>query len=590
MFSLRAFLGWLLLATACLGPALQAPAQTVGVSVSVTPRRIGVGDEAMVLLKVINGKASDLPQTVTADGLKITLLPDTNSSYKMINGVTSSEIHYYYRVIGEREGRLTVPPIPLSVNGQATVTDPLTLEVIKRKPGDLTLDASKPYFLRLECAQTEIYEGQSVPIKITVYSRSNINQINPPDVQVSDNGQLKAFAKELEQTNVDIDGYTFITASLSGEVTGLRPGELLLGPANMGVKLMESNDLMGGFGRSLFTQSVLRQLASNALTLQVMPLPAEGRPASFRSGSVGAFEVALEASPKELQAGDPLSIELTVSGVGNLDSVEAPLFQPANAEDWRVFEPKKTVVGGRDGKPGQAIFSQVVIPRRPVTELPSFEFGFFDPKTAAYGVRRTQPVPLRVTQDAALTAAAPGGNGGAPQPLIPGAPGTARMAPLDKPRPDYPDILHISSLPLKLAPPPRPVLATNGFWLAQIPPALALFGLAGWGAWRRLRESSTHRPRKAMPENYRTLRHRLDEPGVRASRLAFLQAAAACLDHLRSQPHSPEVGRDLGHLNARIQQELYGPQSRQSPETPLPEPDALDITRSLDQLSPDRRS
>ncbi len=561
-------------------------AQEPSVSVNLVGKRIGIGEQAVLLIKVANAQAEGFPETVAADGLKVEFR-GSNTTRKFVNGVFSLEIDFYYQITGEREGTLTVPPIPFTLNGKATATTTQSIEVFKRKPGDLAIDASKPYFARLECGAAEIYEGQTLPIALTVYSRSNIHQINPPDVQISDNGQVHAFSREVEQKTIEVDGYTFITAGIKSQVTALRPGEMTLGPGNIVATILESSDPFGMGSRSLFTQTVPRKMSTNSLSIVVKPLPTEGRPASFRMGSVGNFDLGLEVSPRELQAGDPLSIELTLSGQGSLESIEAPVFMPANKDDWRIFDPKKTIEPGEEGKPGKAVFTQVIIPKKPVAALPPFEFGFFDPQTATYGVRRTEPVPLKISQDTALAGAAQSAGTVAGSDFVSNRP--VDLSPLAKPKAQFADILHISTLPLILKTPPEPLLAAKSFWFAQIPPVLLFFGLAGWGTFRLLRERSSNRPKVAAPESYRSLRHKVDVPETRARRVPFLQAVLACLTQLRHQAvhqkSSAESLAAIDQLSARAQQTLYGPEAQSRPNQPLSDTELAGWIRELDQLA-----
>jgi preprotein translocase subunit SecB len=51
------------------------------------------------------------------------------------------------------------------------------------------------------------------------------------------------------------------------------------------------------------------------------------------------FEVSLNADPRELSVGDPISIEMNVSGSGNFDSLTAPALTTAG--DWKTYPARR---------------------------------------------------------------------------------------------------------------------------------------------------------------------------------------------------------------------------------------------------------
>src|SRR5262249_40120157 len=69
---------------------------------------------------------------------------------------------------------------------------------------------------------------------------------------------------------------------------------------------------------------------SEPLHLEVLPLPDAGKPADF-SGAVGTFDLHVSASPRELKAGDPVTITTTVEGDGNLAAITPPLLPAARS-------------------------------------------------------------------------------------------------------------------------------------------------------------------------------------------------------------------------------------------------------------------
>src|SRR5690606_34729625 len=54
-------------------------------------------------------------------------------------------------------------------------------------------------------------------------------------------------------------------------------------------------------------------IPSNPLSLEVLPLPEQGRPAEF-TGLIGEFRFEAQAAPTEVSVGDPITLTIRVSG------------------------------------------------------------------------------------------------------------------------------------------------------------------------------------------------------------------------------------------------------------------------------------
>lgn len=66
---------------------------------------------------------------------------------------------------------------------------------------------------------------------------------------------------------------------------------------------------------------VKRDIVAPAIDIQVDPLPQ--KPVGF-SGGVGSFSISAKADNKNVKAGDPLTLRVVVSGVGNMKLLKQP--------------------------------------------------------------------------------------------------------------------------------------------------------------------------------------------------------------------------------------------------------------------------
>ena len=131
-------------------------------------------------------------------------------------------------------------------------------------------------------------------------------------------------------------------------------------------------------------------VASDPDALKVLALPAEGRPAGF-SGAVGKFDINSEFSSARTAAGDPLTLRLKVTGMGNFDRVNSamlgrwtagrPTSQPrVRAGRQRRLQRRKEFRTGRhsdEAGPANRAHAGVQL---------------FHPETRRYETKRTAPV------------------------------------------------------------------------------------------------------------------------------------------------------------------------------------------------------
>ena len=159
-----------------------------------------------------------------------------------------------------------------------------------------------------------------------------------------------------------------------------------------------------------FSQEERFALSSEPETLTVRPLPTGGRPDDF-NGAVGtALRVERQVTPPSVQAGEGFSVELTVSGSGNMALWPPPEIRwPRSARAYvdRVDE-QVSSSEGRLG--GVKTFRYLVVPDSagPLT-LPAVNYSYYDLASGGYRTARVGPTALPVApgREAAASAALP---------------------------------------------------------------------------------------------------------------------------------------------------------------------------------------
>ena len=122
---------------------------------------------------------------------------------------------------------------------------------------------------------------------------------------------------------------------------------------------------------------------SNTLRVKVIPLPSQNVPESF-NGAVGSFTLNSSIDKTTVQANEPVSIKLDISGTGNIKLIDAPEIKLPTGFD--KYEPKVSEQINRTGKiSGSKKIEYLVIPRiSGKREIPPIKFSYFDLNKHSY--------------------------------------------------------------------------------------------------------------------------------------------------------------------------------------------------------------
>ena len=140
-------------------------------------------------------------------------------------------------------------------------------------------------------------------------------------------------------------------------------------------------------------QSYPAQRQLEPFALRILPLPAEGRPASF-SGAIGAFRLTGRLSQTNIQPGDIITLTLELAGQGWLGQAAMPA--PAASPLFKYYPAKETL-----REPLRVTTEQVIIPNATnATEIASVRFSFFNPATGHYEESVAGPFRLTLSREA----------------------------------------------------------------------------------------------------------------------------------------------------------------------------------------------
>jgi hypothetical protein len=355
----------------------------------------------------------------------------TNQSYQFINGKVSQsyQITFTYYLQAVKEGSFTVSPAKVFSEGKTFQSNSLTINVSQsassQAPAAQGNQRSAPpgqgqgsttkndIFIKASIDKPKPFQGEQVIITYKIYTTVPISQINISKISSFPGFWSKSLLNDndpLKQSNEVVNGKEYVVADLRKiALYAQRTGEILIEPmelqcvAQVKVENTRSRDPFfdSFFNDPFFNrnfQNVELKVESNPLTIDVNPLPANGKPLDF-SGAVGAFTISSEIDRTELKANEPINLKITITGKGNLELIEAlPLSFPP---DFETYDPKITnnLTKNSSGISGSRTFEYLIIPRNSGEfQIKPVEFSYFDPARQSYSTLSTPRYSIKVNK------------------------------------------------------------------------------------------------------------------------------------------------------------------------------------------------
>lgn len=497
-------------------------AQSITVQASVDQTTVGVQDLVTFQVEIQGASFSDVdtPSAPETEGLSlIQPTPTTRRNVSIINGRIRQSIAFEWTFRPLREGDARIASMTVSIGGKDYRTEAIDLTVVAQsaqagrrnapspwpfstpspRPDDDTVGdqprfTDEDLFIRAIPGTGSVYQNGQIVVSYNLYFRTGIHLRQS---RMADSWDAAGFWREELEVDPSPIPREVVSNGLRYNMIVLkkvaffptRTGKLVIDPLKIETEAYvpyRSSDPWGSFFAPL-GQAQQIEVASEPVTIDVRPLP-NNPPPGF-SGAVGSFTLNTEIDRLDVNAGESVEMKVTISGTGNIATLEAPRLQAPGVFD--VYDPKVSlnIDRNRDRVVGSKTFTYVLVPRANGTfELPPLEFSYFNPSGQRYITLRSDPYTFRVS-----------GNGGAP--------GSARITASGLPVDDIASIMHgdVNWIPAGGIP-----LYRNP--LTYVILALPLLALAGiWGYRRHLLRLSNDREyarsRRAHPVARKHLRH-----------------------------------------------------------------------------------
>lgn len=423
-----------------LAGAVAAIAQTA-FTTNVSANKIARNEVLEVSYEIQNGNLEDFAQP-SFTGWQVVGGPNMSSGTYITNGQKTTSISYQFVLKPLSKGTFTIPGARAKIDGKQLTSNNVTVTVENRdaanprgsqqsqslfpflndepvqredpadnydgyvlREGENATDKTKAnLFILVNVDKKTCYEGEPVLATYQLYTRVNLNAhitkrpsftgFSSIDLPDNLNGEYQLGNYKGKQYRV----YTIRKVQLYPLLTGsqtLQPAELeatvqykkIPSPGNISQYDPYSPDNIVNINYTVKGEPV---------TINVLPLPAETRPAGF-TGVVGQFEIKTSLNKAEIARKEAGKLRVEISGQGNWSMVQAPTINwPKGVE---VYEPTVTESLDSQAVPvtGKKVYEYSFSSNQPgKISVPPVSIAFFNPVEKKYKEVSAAPLALTV--------------------------------------------------------------------------------------------------------------------------------------------------------------------------------------------------
>ncbi|MEL7119348.1 MAG: BatD family protein [Bacteroidota bacterium] len=378
--------------------------------------------------------------------------PNQSMRRTIINGVGSLEVGFAYTLQPRSNGKFTIKPATIIVDGKILKSNPVQIEVVEGQVS--TTDEEKQFFVEAIPEVQEAYVGQQILLDYKLFTTVDIESYN-----ILEESQYQGFyAEDLARFNTRvskeiIDNIQYLSRTLKRiALFPQQAGDLSVDPMQLQLGVADGSRSSSFF----FSRPIKRVPAmTSQLDLVVKSLPPNAPP-TF-SGAVGKYKMATNLNRKQATTDDVLSLIISISGDGDVKRVQPPLVDLG--DNFEVYDPnvKEEKVYELNGRlMGKKTYEYLVVPQKVGSFRIEPAFTYFDTDSAKYVTIQTQAYGVNIK--AGQNTVKPAEN----------------IAALTEEKPVYiKSLMEIKGLHKQSG----PFLGSMAFWIAFILPLLALLGV-----------------------------------------------------------------------------------------------------------------
>ena len=333
-----------------------------------------------------------------------------------INGHTthSEEVTLTFILSATKTGKYVVPPAQITIGGKTIKSEPLTVQVIDSQSsrgadaGSSSSDnTSSPFFVVASATKRHVMEYEPLLLTYKVCWHPDLQVINLDNITLELQNVFMEAYNDTQQKSPKLE-------TISGrQYVAVDWKQFVIYPQKSGKLDIPSMSLKGYIKQdmpldpfdpfSATYREVTRQLTIPAVSIDVDPLP--DRPTDF-SGGVGRFELSATIDKTEIKENTPLTLTVTVKGVGNLNMLKEPVVPFPQSFDTYDTKSTDNFRLTSEGLNGQVSYEFVAVPQRKGSYvIPPARFTYYDLTSKAYKTLTTDSIHVEVLKGDGTTSA-----------------------------------------------------------------------------------------------------------------------------------------------------------------------------------------
>jgi len=364
-----------------------------------TPIEQAAVGKPFVLEVVVCGTNGSTEQP-TIIGIQLFEMSRTSYQMSSINGETT--ISYKYNVMIDQKGEYKIGPAEIRQNSERFISKPLYLKVaaqeVEKNGNAKTRKTTKKVLLHFFTDKKDVVVGQKVGCMLRFYyldtEKVKLDRIIPPDIKGVYLTKKEGMYTGSKKTNDSVYKYWEFRWDLYPKVAG----EIVLPASRADFTIRTDNGFFRGFASLFNLGAEKKYIYSNALTLNVAPLP----PYDGVVDAVGDFKkFDAYVDRAVVRQGDGIVLTLELEGDGDLENLDITEIQDM-PHTMKYYFSKSSITDSK-GDIGSAKkkFEFIVQGLEPGEwKIPKQKFTYFDVKSRDYKTIKTPSLLIRILPQA----------------------------------------------------------------------------------------------------------------------------------------------------------------------------------------------
>lgn len=343
----------------------------------------------------------------------------TNMSW--VNGNTTRNEQWVVNLMPKQAGELLIPPIAFGADSSKPAKVTVT-EAPQAQPNS----SNDEIFLQVEASPDTPYVQSQVLYTLKLYRRVQITQASLNDPEIKD-----ALVEKLGEDNTystQINGMDYWVTERKYAIFPQQSGLFTVAPLTLTAEVVSNQNSQrprfNGFFNRQITET--RRVSSNAITLNVLPVPASFTDPAWLSAESVELRENWSATNLQTKVGEPLTRTITLTAKGATVGQLPELSQPSTLQGIKTYPDQPLLKEDKQPDGLIAVREEKIayIPSQPGEyTLPAVSISWFNTKTQKSEVASLPEVKLTALAAGGSPVSSPAAQAQQQTPLVEASPG-----------------------------------------------------------------------------------------------------------------------------------------------------------------------